>query len=1638
YNREAIRNIALQLSGDANDETLIAHHATYNAFGETVASIDNNGNATLYEYDQRGNVVKELKPEADVHDEQMNSFRAHTATEYGVNAFGEKVMEKVGVEAGAGATTATKNAVNAYNLLHEQIRLQDYQAGLLMASQDGEGYYDTQAYDQAGNLKGSSQLAYRVGERGAGTSALYYQVAYHYDANNQLVRMNRFQDGTQAIDYAFGGLVPSYDEWDYDEFGNRIRHRNALYGETNKILSASFDSTGVASNSGTIGQETYRYDGMGRVLQYKSYSGQITDYAYAWTDAMTRNVLAADGQQAQGPADQVQLGGYITSIAKAGMGGIVDTDWNQSSQEDVLSDAVDYFGKAVWHDDLGGHRIEYAYNYAGWLSRQTGNTALSGNATWETRNNQDIRYTYYHNGNLFRTYDYGNNGLADGDQTAANSGIAPAVTEYRYDKAGNRTGELYYRSNDLYNNLGRVVYQHSTAQYDEQGRIHSIEGYDEYGNAYQIDYTFDAFGNRRSVSSVYDGRYVDNLDGTIQGKTQSFYYTYDKNNRFTLTLGEFENGQIVLGKTGTAITYNGLDQRYLATRASDGSIREKYAYDANGRLAAVYIDQGGVDEQGEPIGFKLRGQRINNDAGQVTAYFEYDSAGKRYSITQNYHNADGTLLGYQTTRYDENGLATDEVTRSRNTFLGDGQTVNTTVTSAYPEDGGAATVTTLYNSYEKWDTYKTKSVVISADNKDLAWEQRANWENGEAYYTYDSNGHIRRVYDVEGERAIAYVTDKEGRTLVREEINDSGQSALGREMRHFYYFNGHAVGDVGNDKVPSRFDYVKALADAEGAGNRHLNDNGDHVQAVQSADFDQNFQPINPNYPASSYSSYEAQGGETLQSIAAMVWGDASLWYLLADANGLKGDEVLTKGQRIEMPNVVTNIHNNADTFRPVDGALQMGDTSPTLPDVPPPPPADDGCGAVGIIVLVVAAVISGGAALAAYAAVSGAIGAIGALGAFAGVTGFVAGVAAAGIVSQAIMQTGAIVAGYQDGYSFSWRDVAKDGLIAAATFGIGELAGVGDKTKGLADAKNGLAAAQQTKNAAEIARYTNQIAKMEQSLRVTRAVVAGASSIASQGVNKAFDSEYEFKWESVATSVVGSYASDWVMGETPAGEWGSSVQVVTSSAITAGVRKLTENESFDWANVLNDAVGNSIGNTIGSGIAEKINAWGYGQSGQAPLGEPTEAGAVAGAEKTSSAEQRLTEQTDAQMTSIDSSWGGKEGALETVTVTASMSDLAAKGDYWSFDSIMQRQFDVYRQAASYNDRLDEKLAGYQRRTEQARASVQATWDNFRAGVAEAAANSHFGSVGGTDFAEEVAAYQSYSEWRLPQIEAYETQFGPRNNVGEWGKDLLDITATMGGGGARFALESGTDILGLAIEGSLMFSPLARSQWGGSGFALSESIKSWGMEQAAGMEPSPWSGGYLSEELQTAYMGASAIIGLGELTAVSKAGVLAGVRRVPNDADDFVTFYHGTSPESASQIRLNGIDLAKSKPLNDFGDGFYMTTSRADAIESAKMVNLNQEVLEFRVPKSELDNLNILKFDYPNQEWADFVSINKQLDVPYLPPKEWSPTGFDIVEGPLFRGMRRDGTLRNWVERADQTSIHTDVAAELFNRYLVQ
>ena len=119
---------------------------------------------------------------------------------------------------------------------------------------------------------------------------------------------------------------------------------------------------------------------------------------------------------------------------------------------------------------------------------------------------------------------------------------------------------------------------------------------------------------------------------------------------------------------------------------------------------------------------------------------------------------------------------------------------------------------------------------------------------------------------------------------------------------------------------------------------------------VTSADFDQNYQPINDTYPGLTPGSYVTRAGDNLQSIALGMWGDSSLWYLLADANGLKGTEQIAAGTRLTIPNVVTNIHNNSQTFRPYDPGLALGDTTPTLPDPPPPPRKKKSCGGLGQI----------------------------------------------------------------------------------------------------------------------------------------------------------------------------------------------------------------------------------------------------------------------------------------------------------------------------------------------------------------------------------------------------------------------------------------------------------------------------------------------------------------------------------------------------------------------------------------------------------------------------------------------------------------------------------------------------------------
>ncbi|MBD5269634.1 MAG: DUF3990 domain-containing protein [Bacteroides sp.] len=102
--------------------------------------------------------------------------------------------------------------------------------------------------------------------------------------------------------------------------------------------------------------------------------------------------------------------------------------------------------------------------------------------------------------------------------------------------------------------------------------------------------------------------------------------------------------------------------------------------------------------------------------------------------------------------------------------------------------------------------------------------------------------------------------------------------------------------------------------------------------------------------------------------------------------------------------------------------------------------------------------------------------------------------------------------------------------------------------------------------------------------------------------------------------------------------------------------------------------------------------------------------------------------------------------------------------------------------------------------------------------------------------------------------------------------------------------------------------------------------------------------------------------------------------------------YHG------SNIPIDIIDLAKSKPNKDFGRGFYLSESEEQAMEMAlfKSMQLGGEAIisKFEFDKEIMndESLKIKTFDSYTEEWADFVFANRD---------GCATEQYDIVYGPI-------------------------------------
>jgi hypothetical protein len=319
-------------------------------------------------------------------------------------------------------------------------------------------------------------------------------------------------------------------------------------------------------------------------------------------------------------------------------------------------------------------------------------------------------------------------------------------------------------------------------------------------------------------------------------------------------------------------------------------------------------------------------------------------------------------------------------------------------------------------SYAWYDGARIASTTYDFDTANSG----TNWTS--TYY-YDGIGRLASVgIDDQRDRTVSFAYTPEGQILNRKER--SAASANPEDQRNFVA--GAQVGELTSDgnSDPTLEDYARNLNTIRNwtpnpqVGAFRWNTTAGTTRGTFGAGG--GYEALNP-YGAgtqSGSSSYTVRDGETLQSIAASAWGDANLWYLIAEANGLSAGSALIGGQSLIVPDRVTDVHNNAGTFKVYDPAAAMGDLSPTTPK---PPKKPGGCGMVGPILIMLVAV----AVAIALPYIAPAVFKVGIIGAM-----------ATGAVASAVSQGVAVATGVQD--KFSWKGVAMAAISAGVGHGIG------------------------------------------------------------------------------------------------------------------------------------------------------------------------------------------------------------------------------------------------------------------------------------------------------------------------------------------------------------------------------------------------------------------------------------------------------------------------------------------------------------------------------------------------------------------------------------------------------------------------
>ena len=1093
---------------------------------------------------------------AGTYEYQIRYFRSGDTTPFAV-----RTGNVTNPASATGVTDTTTNSIRSTDVLAPRMFQATDRWGNAISTTDAAGNTTYYRFNQLGQLierRLPSVEIVSVGATGTVTTTTGTPTArQYYDVLGQLIASQDENGNVNALTLNAAGQAISETHANntsrtatFDVFGNKIAETNErgfrteyTYDSRN-LLTQTVQDAGVSPTwqPANLITNSYVYDQAGRRIAQTDGNTLTTRNWYDLLGNLIRTVTPME----RNTAYEYDLQGNKTKETDA-IGGVKRWTYN-------------YFGWVIDHHELGSEAVAgikhtYGYNWAGLL---TSNTSDAG---------QNLVNAYDAAGHLIESSETGMPTMASGLQRVLR------VTRYEYDIMGRQVHVSMLLDNRLE--------QEARIQYDAAGRLASMW---DRGAGTRISY--DAAGNRTRIQSSALGA---NNYATAESSPFTFtwqtlhqiskdwvseesawdvvntdlWYAYDSMNRTTISRGTNSGGTV---SGGIGFTYDAAGNKktrsqkdYVFTWGSNGLLyrsgdptastsTDTYMYDGANRLTDVIRD-----------GITVEHYVYDKGSRQLTAETATPEpgGGSFYLInrlqTFGYNN-DNQLTSALTQRRSSEPGETSLVQESNVSYGVDAAGVmrNYTV-SAYNAEGTQVQYALSYSQqYLLGESYMPTVLTMTRTSG------TTGPQNNTTTRRYAQDGSLYSFSDqLQSRNNRHYVTNGDGQIIASRQ--DVGE--LRDESRNFFV-NGQNVGSLTLKRAPQPWD-------AEFIAGFAFNVDDGVVTGASSQ--------LPP--------TITAQAGETLRMVAQRLWGDASLWYLLAQENGLSDpDAVLVEGTPLRVPNEVVSVGNSASIFRPYDVNAAIGNTSPEqiVPYVPPPQ-GKKGCGVVGMILLVVVAVVAtvftaGAAAAAMGAAVTTATGTAAAstvglwAAGTAALTGGMAagsvglGMAAAaigGAVGSAASQGVGIATGMQDG--FDWKGVAMGAIGAGVTAGLGAAG-----TAALVPNATGRLAA--------VGRFVNSAGTAGR---------AAMSSVLTQGISVATGLQSSFSWSEVAISAlaapVAQQASHYggVVASNLGGAGVASFASQFAGGVAGSVVRGALRGKIDMRSIATDAFGNALGTSI-------------------------------------------------------------------------------------------------------------------------------------------------------------------------------------------------------------------------------------------------------------------------------------------------------------------------------------------------------------------------------------------------------------------------------------------------------------------------